>query len=179
MTKEEIIEMARQAGFVDYELDDGTTDAFDKRYEAFAKLVAEKAIKEALAQPEPYTEWLVCPKCDHKSPYSPIKAKTLAEDAERITKQARAALAQPGQEPVAWGVFDHNLHDMFFAKEEAHEMVRLKGDGSTVKPLYATPPQRKWVGLTYEEKHEIRYSHMTSAEFIEFIEAKLKEKNNV
>ena len=52
MTKEEIIEMARQAGFVDYELDDGTTNAFDKRYEAFAKLIAEKAIKEALAQPE-------------------------------------------------------------------------------------------------------------------------------
>ena len=41
MTKEEIIDLARQAGFVDYELDDGTTDAFDKRYEAFAKLVAE------------------------------------------------------------------------------------------------------------------------------------------
>ena len=52
MTEDEIIDMARQAGFVDYELDDGTTNAFDKRYEAFAKLVAEKAIKEALAQPE-------------------------------------------------------------------------------------------------------------------------------
>ena len=49
------------------------------------------------------------------------------------------ALAQPEQEPVAWGVFDDNLHDMFFAKEEAQEMVRLKGDGSTVKPLYTTP----------------------------------------
>ena len=42
MTKEEIIKMAKQAGFVEYELDDGTTDSFDKRYEAFAKLVAEK-----------------------------------------------------------------------------------------------------------------------------------------
>jgi hypothetical protein len=42
MTKEEIMEMAIQAGFVDYELDDGTTNAFDKRYEVFAKLVAEK-----------------------------------------------------------------------------------------------------------------------------------------
>ena len=40
MTQEEIIEMARQAGFLDYELDDGTTNAFDVRYEAFAKLVA-------------------------------------------------------------------------------------------------------------------------------------------
>ena len=37
--------------------------------------------------------------------------------------------------------------------------------------------QRTWVGLTDEEKHAIRYSHMTSAEFIEVIEAKLKEKN--
>ena len=38
-------------------------------------------------------------------------------------------------------------------------------------------PQRTWVGLTDKEKHEIRYSHMTSAEFIDFIEAKLKDKN--
>ena len=37
--------------------------------------------------------------------------------------------------------------------------------------------KREFVGLTYEEKHEIRYSHMTSAEFIECIEAKLKDKN--
>jgi hypothetical protein len=46
MTQDELIEMARKAGFVDYELDDGTTNAFDKRYEAFAKLVAAKAIEE-------------------------------------------------------------------------------------------------------------------------------------
>ena len=48
MNKEQIIEMARQAGFLDYELDDGTTNAFDKRYEAFAKLVAKKE-REACA----------------------------------------------------------------------------------------------------------------------------------
>ena len=44
MNKEQIIEMARQAGFLDYELDDGTTDGFDKRYEAFAKLVAKHTL---------------------------------------------------------------------------------------------------------------------------------------
>jgi hypothetical protein len=85
-------------------------------------------------------------------------------------------LAQPEQEPVAWGVFEGNLHDMFFTEAEAVEMAQLKGDHAEVKPLY-TAPQRTWVGLTKEEKHQIRYSHMTSAEFIEFIEAKLKEKN--
>ena len=46
----------------------------------------------------------------------------------------------------------------------------------SIKEVLAQP-QRTWVGLTDEEKHEIRYSHMTSAEFIEFIEAKLKQKN--
>ena len=46
MTKDEIIEMARQAGFLDYELDDGTTNAFDVRYEAFAVLVASAEREE-------------------------------------------------------------------------------------------------------------------------------------
>ena len=38
-------------------------------------------------------------------------------------------------------------------------------------------PKRTWVGLTKEEKHEFRYSHMTTADFIDAIEAKLKDKN--
>ena len=46
MTQDELIDMARKSGFVDYELDDGTTNAFDKRYKAFAKLVAEKAFQD-------------------------------------------------------------------------------------------------------------------------------------
>lgn len=58
------------------------------------KLMAEPISAAEVYNPEPVTEWLTCPKCGHKSPYSPIKAKTLAEDAERITKQARAALAE-------------------------------------------------------------------------------------
>ena len=49
MTRQEIIDMARQAGFLDYELDDGTTDACDVRYEAFAVLVAS-AEREACAK---------------------------------------------------------------------------------------------------------------------------------
>ena len=88
----------------------------------------------------------------------------------------KEVLAQK-QEPVAWGVFEGNLHDMFFTEAEAVEMAQLKGNHAEVKPLY-TAPQRTWVGLTAKEKHEIRYSHMTSAEFIEFIEAKLRSKNN-
>ena len=58
------------------------------------------------------------------------------------------------QEPVAW--------------EQFHEHM--------AGPNYVAP-QRTWVGLTAKEKHEFRYSHMTTADFIEDIEAKLKDKN--
>ena len=62
MNKEELIDMAKRAGFVDYELDDGTTNAFDKRYKAFAKLIAEKEreacakIVEESSLPDTYSE---------------------------------------------------------------------------------------------------------------------------
>lgn len=49
MNREDIIQMAREAGFVDYELDDGTDDAFDIRYVRFAILVAT-AENEACAK---------------------------------------------------------------------------------------------------------------------------------
>ena len=74
---------------------------------------------------------------------------------------------QPEQEPMAWMDKDG---DVLSASV-------VSGKGLRNIPLYTTPPQRTWVGLTDEEKHAIRYSHMTSAEFIEVIEAKLKQKN--
>jgi hypothetical protein len=40
------------------------------------------------------------------------------------------------QKPVAWGVFEGNLHDMFFTEAEAVEMAQLKGAHAEVKPLY-------------------------------------------
>jgi hypothetical protein len=105
---------------------------------------------------------------------------------------------QPEQEPVAWGVFEGNLHDMFFTEAEAVQMADLKGTHAEVKPLYTTPPQRtqpndidlfwraattpeKWVGLTDEDKAGFwTADQMTQKEWGELfaaIEAKLKEKN--
>jgi hypothetical protein len=58
--------------------------------------------------------------------------------------------------------------------------VRLdKGqDGCTV-PLYTTPQQRTWVGLTYDERISIIHEdeNRSLLEQCEQIEAKLKEKN--
>ena len=83
--------------------------------------------------------------------------------ADEAITAIKEALAQPEQEPVAW-----------WNDTGTHIDLNVSGRGT---PLYTHPLQRTWVGLTDEEKHAIRYSHMTSAEFIEFIEAKLKEKN--
>ena len=54
----------------------------------------------------------------------------------RACKYKQRSKAQPEQEPVAWGVFEGNLHDMFFTEAEAVEMAQLKGNHAEVKPLY-------------------------------------------
>jgi hypothetical protein len=49
------------------------------------------------------------------------------------------------------------------------------------QPLYTTPPQRTWVGLTDEEVKKIvgldRYTDLLK-EVVQYVEAKLRSKNN-
>jgi hypothetical protein len=137
--------------------------------EKFAELIIAECAKacEPAAQPEqePLTEWLVCPKCSYKSPYTLIKAATLAEDAERITKQTRAALAQPEPEPVG--------HLYTIAGTQHCTIERVLPDG----PLYTSPPRKEWAGLTDEQKNEMTWGKDVY-EILELAEAKLKELNH-
>jgi hypothetical protein len=109
-----------------------------------------------------------------------IKRQDFDTFAEAITA-IKEALAQPAQEPVAWGVFEGNLHDMFFSQEEAQKMADLKGTHAEVRPLYATS-QRTWVGLTDEEVQDFVSAlwpvGVGAGKLLRAIEAKLKEKNN-
>ena len=231
MTKDEALKMALEA-----------LKQIDEAMPFPVAKLAQASIKKALAQPEQeFMAWEQFYPDIGKPQIEVLKLALEALEADELDmvddgsgnmvfrkEQAITAmeklLAQPEKEPVAWGVFEGNLHDMFFSPSEAQEMADLKGTHAEVRPLYTTPPQRKpqydktkmncfvqdlydkkiqegkhgqyeamfhvvhqaikevppqriWVGLTKEEKHEIRYSHMTSAEFIECIEAKLKEKN--
>jgi hypothetical protein len=84
------------------------------------------------------------------------------------------AKPEPEQEPVAWLSTD--------SIGERHLCFDKPLDNDPVQPLYTTPPQRTWVGLTDEE-----YAHITDTVFhtgqglvayYKAIEAKLKEKNN-
>ena len=125
MTKEEIIEMAKQAGFerLGHTAEDWVCHFED--IEEFTKLVADKAIKEALAQPE--------------------------------------------QEPMAW-----------IAAGPAR-MIHWTSDkpayGDDWVPLYTTPPQRTWVGLSDEEVNDLYMEGMGIHATIEATEAKLKDLN--
>jgi len=65
------------------------------------------------------------------------------------------------------------INDLF----ERFLQNKLDDDGFTAALNNLCTPTRPWIGLTAKEKHEFRYSHMTTADFIEAIEAKLKEKN--
>jgi hypothetical protein len=55
-------------------------------------------------------------------------------------------------------------------------------DGCGYAPLYTTPPQRPWVGLTDAEKSELweisRAALPRYAIYASLIEARLKDKNN-
>ena len=42
-------------------------------------------------------------------------------------------------EPVAWAVWEGSPHDLFFYKEEADELCRLKGGDAKTVPLYTHP----------------------------------------
>jgi len=57
------------------------------------------------------------------------------------------------------------------AKPYIDEMVQ------NVTPLYTTPPQRTWVGLTDEEANQLWESTDSDWELMKRTEAKLKEKN--
>ena len=45
----------------------------------------------------------------------------------------------PSPEPVAWAVWEGSPHDLFFTKEEADELCRLKGGDAKSVALYTYP----------------------------------------
>ena len=86
---------------------------------------------------------------------------------------------EPEQAPVVWMYQDKSTHEVKFQKH----MRGFVDHGATYEtPLYTTPPQRTWVGLTEEDlkllsaEWRIVYGAWMD-DFARDIEAKLKEKN--
>ena len=94
-------------------------------------------------------------------------------------------LTQTEQEPVVWMYQDKSTHEVRFQKH----MRGFVDHGATYEtPLYTTPPQRTWVGLTdiewsdlYEAHHDKynlpKQGSSDGMDYERAIEAKLKEKN--
>ena len=82
------------------------------------------------------------------------------------------------QEPVAWLSTD--------SIGERHLCFDKPLDNDPVQPLFTSPPQRTWVGLTKEQISEFDIWHdnreeevgwVNPSEIVAYIETKLKEKN--
>jgi hypothetical protein len=73
---------------------------------------------------------------NNQGPHTGISWRCAANKSAEALNTIKAAL-EAKDEPVAWGVFERNLHDMFFTEAEAVEMAQLKGTHAEVKPLYA------------------------------------------
>ena len=89
---------------------------------------------------------------------------------------------QQQAEPVAW-MYQHEETGRTAFIEMSEHKDGWKPSSSRMKligPLYTTPPQRPWVGLTDEEITELdmEISGRTMDECVQAIEAKLKEKND-
>jgi hypothetical protein len=80
------------------------------------------------------------------------------------------------QEPVAWVLVAHEHLQMTPALSWSKDYNPSIHGGAI--PLYASPPQRQWVGLTDEE---IEYLDMETSgtvhDFVHAVEAQLKQKN--
>ena len=100
----------------------------------------------------------------------------------------KEALAKE-QEPVAW-MFQHETGRMNYVSNDGiHNptmFLEMNPRYALVCPLYTTPPQRTWVGLTRDEQSFVYSSLHDSTsridsfwvDFANAIEAKLKEKNS-
>ena len=134
----------------------------DTEHLSFAEAV-DTTMEKLYSQPEQWEDRWGCNHYADQKEAHPVNAKPLYTAPPK---------AQPEQEPRAW----MSDHDVGFEKSEF-------GETPTV-PLYTTPPQRTWVGLTDDEieacQYEIRVKLMGAYDYKDIyrvLEAKLKEKN--
>ena len=91
--------------------------------------------------------------------------------------QEMLALAQPEQEPVA---YLSNKRQRLNIEIKPQTFVEIPTATDWEMPLYMKPPQREFVGLTYEEETELirlAHNHAGIRFYIQAAEARLKEKN--
>ena len=141
MTKDEALKLALEALEGADMIDCDMREAITALREALAEQPAQQdstCNNTLRAQGKAYPR--TCKKCG-LGPCVGLAQQALDKKAENA-RELGLDYEPAQQAPVAWGVFEVNLHDMFFTEAEAVEMAQLKGNHAEVKPLY-TAPQRK------------------------------------
>ena len=177
MTKDEALRLALEALKEDraWLETDAPTEVWEKNNEAIT------AIKAALEAKD--EAWgCVCGANLYIDANGIPRSKASVEPATVMFKPEQEAK----DEPVAWrtfdgeGGYDYRTYDMNenYANEWNERNPKHNG---WVEPLYTTPPQRTWVGLTDEEIEQgCKESWVTEQAFqsaVWWAEAKLKERN--
>jgi hypothetical protein len=89
----------------------------------------------------------------------------------------------PQGEPVAWMFQHEETGRIMFVEAQQLEYGFEEGNPrlKKISPLYATPPQRTWVGLTEDERYKLWLTTPSETEnrfaFAKAIEQALKERN--
>jgi hypothetical protein len=113
------------------------------------------------------------------------KGKTHLPEIELAITAIKEALAQPEQEPI--GYASEGVAERLTTVKQAHEQIRSFRLFTHDVPLYTTPPQRTWVGLTDGEVDKMILlmgfppdwitENAIVKNIVRNLEAKLKEKN--
>ena len=158
MTQDEIDIMWQQA--MQESIKDG--EMFTRYH--FAKLVAEAERERIKQDSAPEIE-----KINAYIDHAMREVQRLGQEIEQkigcVNHDCDQCKAQPEQEPVAFA--SHGVINWIADKQFQHEA-----------DLYTTPPQQTWVGLNDDEiDYLIHLAYTGDEEFVQTIEAKLKEKN--
>jgi len=100
-------------------------------------------------------------------------AQVKVEGSLHVVCQCDKCKAQPAQEPVAWVTKRNVIVDALWEEEITFSEFDDGGD-----PVYYTPQQRPWAGLTHDERYECVHGESVDAwDIAEAVETRLKWKN--
>jgi len=108
-----------------------------------------------------------------------IKEALANEALDKMAENARELGLdyEPAQKPVAWRAWVSKF-PQGTGSDWVYVTKPIMKDSIYNQPLYTTPPQRTWVGLTKEERHEISMANKPYvADIMAAHEEELKRRN--
>jgi hypothetical protein len=125
-------------------------------------------------RPDWITEWNGWNTCSKESAEAYEKTPYLHDWHYEVRRLYITPPQRKEPEPVVWMYQDKSTHEVRFQKH----MRGFVDHGATYEtPLYTTPPQRTWVGLSDEDRFELAKAQHGWEDLLIAAEAKLKQKN--